>query len=114
MGPGLLITALTVKFRDFRFLVPFIVQFGLFVQPGGIQRRNRPAEYRERGWYLVYSLNPLVGVIEGFRWAILGGTAQFFTIGTALSFLVAAILFFCRRPLFPENRTVLRRRNLIP
>jgi lipopolysaccharide transport system permease protein len=93
MGPGLLITALTVKFRDFRFLVPFIVQFGLFVSPVGYSAESVRQNIGE-GWYLVYSLNPLVGVIEGFRWAILGGTAQFFTVGTGLSFLVAAILFF--------------------
>jgi lipopolysaccharide transport system permease protein len=93
MGPGLLITALTVKFRDFRFLVPFIVQFGLFISPVGYSAESVRQNIGET-WYLVYSLNPLVGVIEGFRWAILGSTAQFFTVGTALSFVVAAVLFF--------------------
>jgi lipopolysaccharide transport system permease protein len=92
MGPGLLITALTVKFRDFRFLVPFIVQFGLFISPVGYSAESVRQNVGET-WYLIYSLNPLVGVIEGFRWAILGGSAQFFTVGTALSFVVAAVLF---------------------
>lgn len=92
MGPGLLITALTVRFRDFRFLIPFIVQFGMFISPVGYSSEAMRKNLSE-GWYLVYSLNPLVGVIEGFRWAILGGEAQFFTLGTGLSLVVAVLLF---------------------
>ncbi len=92
MGPGLLITALTVRYRDFRFLIPFIVQFGMFISPVGYSSQFVREKLGE-GWYLVYSLNPLVGVIEGFRWAILGGSAQFFSLGTALSLIVATLFF---------------------
>lgn len=92
MGPGLLITALTVRYRDFRFLIPFIVQFGMFISPVGYSSQFVREKLGE-GWYLVYSLNPLVGVIEGFRWAILGGSAQFFSVGTGLSLVVAAVFF---------------------
>lgn len=92
MGPGLLITALTVRYRDFRFLIPFIVQFGMFLSPVGYSSQFVREKLGE-GWYLVYSLNPLVGVIEGFRWAILGGSAQFFSMGTGLSLVVAAVFF---------------------
>lgn len=92
MGPGLLITALTVRYRDFRFLVPFIVQFGMFVSPVGYSSESFRAQFGE-GWFMLYSLNPLVGVIEGFRWAIIGGEAQFFSVGTGLSIVVAAVFF---------------------
>lgn len=92
IGPGLLITALTVRYRDFRFIVPFIVQFGMFISPVGYDSASFRAKFGEE-WFMLYSLNPLVGVIEGFRWAILGGDAQFFTIGTGLSLFVAAAFF---------------------
>lgn len=92
MGPGLLITALTVRYRDFRFLVPFIVQFGMFVSPVAYSSQVVREKLGETG-FLLYSLNPLVGVIEGFRWAILGGDAQIHQLGTALSLGVAAGLF---------------------
>jgi len=70
-GFGLWFAALTVKYRDFRLVVPFIVQFGLFVSPVGFSSSVVP----ER-WRLLYSLNPLVGLIDGFRWAVLGGKTQ--------------------------------------
>jgi len=92
LGPGLLITALTVRYRDFRFIVPFLVQFGMFASPVAYSTDIVRAKIGET-WFLVYSLNPLVGVIEGFRWAILGGDAKFFTTGSLLSLLVAAIFF---------------------
>jgi lipopolysaccharide transport system permease protein len=65
-GVGLWVSALTVKYRDFRFIVPFIVQFGLYISPVGY----RTEEVEDR-WRLLYALNPMVGVIDGFRWAIL-------------------------------------------
>jgi lipopolysaccharide transport system permease protein len=68
MGPALWITALNVKYRDFRYVIPFIVQFGLYVSPVGFSSSVVPEE-----WRLFYSLNPMVGVIDGFRWCILGG-----------------------------------------
>lgn len=67
MGIGLYITALNVKYRDFRYVIPFIVQFGLYISPVGFSTNVIPADYR-----FIYSLNPMVGVIDGFRWAILG------------------------------------------
>jgi lipopolysaccharide transport system permease protein len=68
LGPGLWITALNVKYRDFRYVIPFVVQFGLYISPVGFSSSVVPEK-----WRLLYSLNPLVGVIDGFRWSILGG-----------------------------------------
>lgn len=67
-GAGLWIAALMVKYRDFRFIVPFIVQFGLYISPVGFRTEVVPEQ-----WRLLYSLNPMVGVIDGFRWCVLGG-----------------------------------------
>ncbi len=70
LGVGLWIAALMVKYRDFRFIVPFVVQFGFFISPAGYP--NVSAQYGET-WRFLYSLNPMVGIIDGFRWCILGG-----------------------------------------
>jgi lipopolysaccharide transport system permease protein len=67
LGVGLWIAALMVKYRDFRFIVPFIVQFGLYISPVGFQSSVVPERFR-----LLYALNPMVGVIDGFRWCLLG------------------------------------------
>jgi lipopolysaccharide transport system permease protein len=67
MGVGLWFASLNVKYRDFRFIVPFVVQFGIYVSPVGFSSSIVPAK-----WRLLYSLNPLVGIIDGFRWAIIG------------------------------------------
>lgn len=64
-GPGLYLTALNVKYRDFRYIIPFIVQFGLFISPVGYSSSQIPEK-----WQWMYSLNPMVGVIDGFRWCI--------------------------------------------
>jgi lipopolysaccharide transport system permease protein len=64
-GPGLYLTALNVKYRDFRYIIPFIVQFGLFISPVGYTSAQIPEKYQ--GWY---ALNPMAGVIDGFRWCI--------------------------------------------
>jgi lipopolysaccharide transport system permease protein len=85
LGPALLITALNVKYRDFRYIIPFIVQFGLYVSPVGFSSAVVPA-----AWRLWYSLNPVVGVIDGFRWCLLGGESQLFLPGFALSLAVVA------------------------
>jgi lipopolysaccharide transport system permease protein len=87
LGPGLWITALNVKYRDFRYVIPFIVQFGLYVSPVGFSSSVVPDE-----WRLLYSLNPMVGVIDGFRWAILGNESTIYMPGFALS--CGVILFF--------------------
>lgn len=86
LGPNLWITALNVKYRDFRYIIPFIVQLGLYVSPVGFSSTVIPAE-----WRAVYSLNPIVCVIDGFRWCILGQTAFYwpgFLIGLTESLLV--------------------------
>ena len=87
LGPGLWITALNVKYRDFRYVIPFLVQFGLYVSPVGFSSIVIPTE-----WRLLYSLNPVVGVIDGFRWAILGGESNLYLPGFILS--CGVILFF--------------------
>lgn len=97
LGPGLLIGALTVKYRDFRFVVPFIVQLGLYVSPVGFSSSVVPEPYR-----LLYSLNPMVGVIDGFRWSLLRGDGGLFLPAVALSailsttLLIVGIWFFRR------------------
>ena len=89
MGAGLWVAALNVKYRDFRYIVPFVVQFGLYVSPVGFSSTIVPEQ-----WRLLYSINPMVGVIDGFRWAILGGNTQFYWPGFLLSLgLVTVILF---------------------
>lgn len=86
-GLGLWITALNVKYRDFRYVIPFLVQFGLFVSPVGFSISVIPEQ-----WRLLYSLNPMVGVIDGFRWSILGGRTSLYLPGLMLGW--AVILFF--------------------
>jgi len=87
LGPGLWITALNVKFRALRSVIPFIVQFGLYVSPVGFSSTVIPEK-----WRLLYSLNPVVGVIDGFRWAILGGESTLYLPGFILS--LGVIAFF--------------------
>lgn len=90
LGPGLLITALNVKYRDFRYIVPFIVQFGLYVSPVGFSSTLIRERFGDT-WFTLYSLNPMVGVIDGFRWAILGGESNLFWPGFALSLGIVAV-----------------------
>jgi len=82
-GAGLWLCALNVKYRDFRYIVPFIVQFGLFISPVGFSSDLIP----ER-WRLLYSCNPIVGVIDGFRWALLRGGVRIYGPGLLISVLV--------------------------
>ena len=86
-GSGLYITALNVKYRDFRYIVPFIVQFGLYISPVGFSSSIVPEKFR-----LLYSLNPMVGVIDGFRWAILGTKSTIYLPGFLMS--IGVMLFF--------------------
>jgi lipopolysaccharide transport system permease protein len=86
-GAGLWIAALMVRYRDFRFIVPFIVQFGLYISPVGFYSNVVPEQ-----WRLLYSLNPMVGVIDGFRWAILGGQHTIYLPGFVLSLGVLSAL----------------------
>ena len=88
LGPGLLLCALNVTYRDFRYIIPFITQFGLYISPVGFSSAIVP----ER-WRLLYELNPMVGVIDSFRWAILGNMPfplRAFTISC-----VVALFFTC-------------------
>lgn len=87
MGAGLWIAALNVKYRDFRYIIPFVVQFGLYVSPVGFSSNIVPEQ-----WRLLYSLNPMVGVIDGFRWAILGGNTQIYWPGFLLSLSLVSLL----------------------
>ena len=90
IGPGLLITALNVKYRDFRYVIPFFIQFGLYISPVGFSS----SVIRERFGdtiFTIYSLNPMVGVIDGFRWAILGGQANIYWPGFGLSFAIVLV-----------------------
>ena len=87
MGAGLWIAALNVKYRDFRYIVPFVAQFGLYVSPVGFSSTIVPEQ-----WRLLYSLNPMVGVIDGFRWAILGGNTQLYWPGFLLSLVLVTLL----------------------
>lgn len=88
MGAGLWIAALNVKYRDFRYIIPFVVQFGLYISPVGFSSNIVHEE-----WRLLYSINPMVGVIDGFRWAILGGNTPLYWPGFLLSLgLISVIL----------------------
>ncbi len=87
MGSGLWLTALNVTYRDFRYVVPFIVQFGLYISPVGFSSSIVPDT-----WRVLYSVNPMVGVIDGFRWAILGGTVKIFWPGFAVSLALVMIV----------------------
>ena len=86
LGLGLLLAALNVEYRDFRYVVPFIVQFGLFVSPVAFATADVP-----ESWRLLYALNPLVGIIDGFRWSLLGGALDTGTVWVALAVTAATI-----------------------
>ena len=86
LGPSLFITALNVKYRDFRYVIPFIVQFGLYVSPVGFSSSVIPDN-----WRFIYSLNPVVGVIDGFRWCLLGGESSIYLPGFLASLAVVAL-----------------------
>ena len=89
LGPGLWITALNVKYRDFRYIIPFVVQFGLYVSPVGFSSSVIPEQ-----WRMLYNLNPMVGVIDGFRWCILGGDSPIYWSGFFLSLVTIAFFLW--------------------
>jgi lipopolysaccharide transport system permease protein len=88
LGAGFWLSALNVKYRDFRYIVPFLVQFGLYVSPVGFSSSVVP----ER-WRALYSLNPMVGVIDGFRWCV-QGTGRLYLPGFVVSAAVSVFLFW--------------------
>ena len=97
LGLGLLLAALNVQFRDFRYIVPFIVQFGIFISPIAFTTASVP-----EGWRMWYALNPLVGIIDGFRWSLLAGQMPLDLLAVWLSaaitalFLVLGVWYFRR------------------
>lgn len=96
-GAGLWVSALMVRYRDFRYIVPFVVQFGLYISPVGFSSSVVPEQ-----WRLLYSINPMVGVIDGFRWAILGEQNVYWP-GFAIS--VVAVLLVIITGLWYFRRT---------
>lgn len=87
-GAGLWLSALNVKYRDFRYVVPFMVQFGLYISPVGFSSSIVPEQ-----WRFLYFLNPMVGVIDGFRWAILGDAFPVYWSGLFLSMCLTILMF---------------------
>ena len=87
LGFGLLLAALNVEYRDFRYIVPFIVQLGLFVSPIAFSTADVPET-----WRTLYALNPMVGVIDGFRWSLLGGRAPLDPLSVGLSVAITVSL----------------------
>jgi lipopolysaccharide transport system permease protein len=97
-GPGLYLTAMNVKYRDFRYIIPFIVQFGLFISPVGYTSARIPEKYQA-----LYALNPMVGVIDGFRWCIVKDAPNpmlhypfYISLAVIVFFLVLAVYQFRR------------------
>lgn len=89
IGPALWAAAVIVKYRDFRFLIPFGLQFGLYVSPVGFASSVVPEK-----WRLLYSINPVVGVIDGFRWCIIGGDSPIYWPGFLISLVVVAFFLW--------------------
>ena len=87
LGVGYLFSAIGVRYRDFRHIMPFMVQFGLYVSPVGFSSSVIPDR-----WRLLYSMNPMVGVIDGFRWCIQG--TPLYLPGFIISLVVAALIFW--------------------
>lgn len=87
LGVGLWISALMVEYRDFRFIVPFIVQFGLYLSPVGFQSSVVPERFR-----VLYALNPMVGIIDGFRWSLLGARNDVLWLALGIALLETAAL----------------------
>jgi lipopolysaccharide transport system permease protein len=87
LGAGVWLAALTVKYRDFRHVVPFLLQLGLYISPVGFSSAIIPEP-----WRLLYSLNPMVGAIDGFRWSLLRGTVELYWPGLLMSWVVVLAL----------------------
>jgi lipopolysaccharide transport system permease protein len=87
-GVGLWVAALMVEYRDFRFIVPFVVQFGLYLSPVGFVSSVVPERFR-----LLYSVNPIVGIIDGFRWCLLGGQHGIYwpSLGLSLAWIIVLL-----------------------
>lgn len=95
-GSGLWVSALMVRYRDFRYIVPFVVQFGLYISPVAFKSDVVPDQ-----WRLLYSMNPMVGVIDGFRWALLGEKniywpGFYISVGAVALIIISGIWYFRR------------------
>ncbi len=101
-GAGLWFSALNVKYRDFRYVVPFMLQFGLYVSPVGFASSIVPEK-----WRLLYALNPMVGVIDGFRWALLNGSVELNFPGMALSTALSLVLLMTGLWFFRKSERIL-------
>ena len=86
LGLGLLLAALTVTYRDFRYVVPFAIQLGLFISPVAFESSQVP----ER-WRAIYALNPLVGIIDGFRWSLLGTALDPVVVAASITVTLASL-----------------------
>jgi len=89
LGPAIWAAAIVVKYRDFRFVVPFALQFGLYVSPVGF-----PSSVVPEQWRLLYNLNPMAGIIDGFRWCIVGGESPIYLPGFLLGLGVTAFFLW--------------------
>ena len=107
LGPGLWLTALNVKYRDVRYIIPFLVQFGLYASPVGYSSDIVPEQ-----WRLLYSLNPVVGVIDGFRWCILRGQSKLNLPGLLLSIVVTAFFLWLGIRQFRKMEKAIRRHDM--
>ncbi len=87
MAVGIWLAALNVRFRDFRFITPFVVQFGVYVTPVGFSSAAVPDQY-----WILFALNPLTAIIEGFRWSLLGRAEGFNLLSLAVSLLATGVL----------------------
>lgn len=89
LGAGFLISSLNVKYRDFQYIVPFIVQLGLYISPVGFSSDIIPQK-----WKIIYSLNPMVGIIDGFRWAFFGTHSSYFLLSIIFSIVIIILILF--------------------
>lgn len=89
LGPGLIFSSLNVKFRDFKYIVPFVIQLGMYISPVGFSSSIIPEK-----WRLIYSINPLVSIIEGFRWSISGGDSDIYLPGFLISIIIICFFLF--------------------
>ena len=91
LGPSLWISSLNVKYRDFRYVIPFMVQFGFYITPVAFTQENILNNIPEK-FHFIYFCNPMVGVIDGFRWCILGGDSTIYMPSFLVS--IGVIIFF--------------------
>jgi len=100
VGSGLIFSALIVRYRDIKYIIPFIVQLGLYISPVGFSSSVVPEK-----WQLIYSINPMVGVIEGFRWGLIGESQMINYYGLAISMTVSILLFASGIYLFQKTES---------